>query len=295
MGYGTVGASARTPESHRGYSDEELRQRVLEKRRAYYAEHGTTRGWRDSLTPAEREQYESRGGWNGFLGYEGTDNHDGDSAQETHTVRDVIKGKTKDVGNSLSKEDRARQRIDEEYSRMRGEMPSVDAMRIGEDSGAVDAQRAALARLQEIGQGQYSAEDRARQQQMQRDNALQEQSQRAAVMQQAQARGMGRSGTQLAGSLAAQQGAANRNNQQSLGIEAMAQQRALQALQGGAGLATQMRQQGQNVAQFNSMAADRRFGMQRDASALKLGQYRPTDDQKGVLDYAAGIATAIGV
>ena len=98
------------------------------------------------------------------------------------------------------------------------------------DEGAIAAQRAALAQLSQIAQGGYTAEEAAAMQRMRMETAQQEQAQRQAVQQQMAMRGMAGSGAELAGQLAAQQGGANRANQQQLETQAMAQRRALQAL-----------------------------------------------------------------
>ena len=91
------------------------------------------------------------------------------------------------------------------------------------------AQNDALGLYNTWAQGGLTEADRLAQQSANRQAALQEQAQRGAIMQNAQMRGVGGSGVELAGQLAAQQGGANRAQENQTAIAGMAQQRALQA------------------------------------------------------------------
>ena len=98
------------------------------------------------------------------------------------------------------------------------------------DPSTRNAQMAALQGLQEAGRGEYSIAEKARLNQIMGDINTQTRGQREAEMAALQRRGMGGSGMELAGALSRQQGAAGLANQQGLGVEAMAQQRALEGL-----------------------------------------------------------------
>lgn len=112
------------------------------------------------------------------------------------------------------------------------------------DGGAISAQRQALADLRSVYEGGgYTDAERAQLRQVQRNAALGEQAQRGALQQSMAARGMGGGGAELAGSLAAQQGFADRSAASADAVGIAGQQRALQALQQYGGLAGQIRQQ----------------------------------------------------
>ena len=132
------------------------------------------------------------------------------------------------------------------------------------------AQYQALGRLQDVAsQGGMTAEDKDRYLQMQSENARQERGQREAITQNMASRGMGGSGMELASQLQAQQSGANRNADQSMGVQAMAQHRALQAMMGWGELAGQMRGQ--------------QFGEQGEAARAQdmINQFN-TRNQQGV-------------
>ena len=104
-----------------------------------------------------------------------------------------------------------------------------------------DAQLAALRQLQALSRNGYTAQEEAKIQDERRRSAAFEQQQRQAAMNRLAMRGIQGSGQATAAALAAQQGGANRQNQAQLETQAMASQRALQALQGTAQLGGQMR------------------------------------------------------
>lgn len=102
---------------------------------------------------------------------------------------------------------------------------------ISTDPRLKNAQMDALGGLQEIVDGEgYSAQDRARIEQMKGELATQERGQRESILQDAQQRGVGGSGMELLAQLQNQQASAGRASQQGFDIEAQAQQRALEAL-----------------------------------------------------------------
>lgn len=157
------------------------------------------------------------------------------------------------------------------------------------DAGAIAAQRAALAQLSQIAQGGYTAEEAAAMQRMRMETAQQEQSQRQAVQQQMAMRGMAGSGAELAGQLAAQQGGANRMNEQQLETQAQAQRRALQALGMQGDLSSGMRGQSFDEESTRRGAADdftrwnldRRGGAAQQRYANRFGLAQSQSDASG--------------
>lgn len=112
------------------------------------------------------------------------------------------------------------------------------------------AQQAALASLQQQGQGGLTAQERANLINSNQQIAGQTNAQNNAIQQQMAARGMGGSGTQLAAQLSNSQGSANQASNNANAINAQAQNAALQATAQGGNLASQL--QGQ---QFGQQAA----------------------------------------
>lgn len=119
-----------------------------------------------------------------------------------------------------------------------------------------EAQRRALGQLQEFSAGQLTNADRARLQEINRENAIREQGQQQSIQQNARSRGIGGSGLELISSLAAQQQAADRANQQGLGVEQLAQQRALQSIRDSGALSGQIRGQEFDEATRRAAAQD---------------------------------------
>lgn len=227
----------------------------------------------------------------------------------------------KDAGAALSSaweeftgeaaERRRNQRADEIVGQLRGELAGIgDAESALSEAYAdprdVEAQRLALQQLQQIGTEGYTAGDRARQQMMMQQERTAERGQREAIQQQMQARGLGGSGTALQAQLVGQQGAANRANMRGLGLEEMAQRRALQAIQAAGQMGGDMRKQGfgeeatrrggrDAVQQYN---INNRRSDAKDAVALRLGQYsqnaqRQQAQQGAAIAGAAGVANAV--
>lgn len=123
--------------------------------------------------------------------------------------------------------------------------PTADQL---SDPQGVQAQRAALAQMQQWGQGGVTATDRAGlESQRQRDAQASGSAQRS-IMQNAQARGVGGSGLDYATRMqASQQGQQQSSDAESQMLQG-AQQRALQAMSASAALGGQMRDQAANGA-----------------------------------------------
>lgn len=167
-----------------------------------------------------RAEYDSGGG---FLDYWGG------------KVGDVTDAAGLNPGRERAREDQLRAESRAIWDQLYGAIPQQNPLeaelaRAYADPGAVRHQEAALAQLAQLSAGGTTGGDLARLRQIQTEQGRQERSQREAVMQSQQARGMGRSGTALAGQLAAQQGAAGRANEFGLGVEALAQQRQMEAV-----------------------------------------------------------------
>jgi hypothetical protein len=133
----------------------------------------------------------------------------------------------------------------------------------------LQAQQGALNQLQQLGaQGGMSAQDQALQFQLQSDAAQKAKSGREAVMQNAAQRGIGGSGLEMLGQMQAEQGGANANAANQYQINAGAQQRALQAMQGAGQLGGQMQAQqfGQQSAQAQAQDAINRYNAMNSQS-----------------------------
>lgn len=132
-------------------------------------------------------------------------------------------------------------------------------------------QYAALDSLSNLAEsGGMNAQDEANLARIQNQTAMADKGRRAAIQQQMQQRGMGGSGLELLQQLQSNQAATNRQAQQGLDVAGMGQDRALQAIQMGAGMAGQMgRQQfGQQAQQAQASDALNRFnaGLRTDAN-----------------------------
>lgn len=106
------------------------------------------------------------------------------------------------------------------------------------------AQEKALGQLQQIGEeGGLTALDRAKIQDIQDELNTTERGRQEALMQNARERGVGGSGLEMASRLASEQSAADRASRQGIDVAALAQQRALEAIQGAGQLGGQVREQ----------------------------------------------------
>lgn len=113
------------------------------------------------------------------------------------------------------------------------------------------AQQSALAQLQQIGaEGGMTPIDRAKLQDVTDQVNTTNRGQEQAILQNARERGIGGSGLEMAARLQGQQSAADRASRQGTDVAAMAQQRALDAIQGAGQLGGQMQE-----AEFNRGAA----------------------------------------
>lgn len=130
------------------------------------------------------------------------------------------------------------------------------ASQVYADPRDVDAQRRALAGLQRMGEGAYTAEETAGQRLLQGNAAQWEKQQRDAITQQAYERGQGGSGFEMMNLLGAQQGSANRAAEGQLELQRIAAARALQAQQAAMSGAGDMRGQGFKEGAFRGSATD---------------------------------------
>lgn len=113
------------------------------------------------------------------------------------------------------------------------------------------AQQTALTQLQQIGsEGGLTPLDRAKLQDIRNEQNTTNRGQEQAIMQNARERGIGGSGLEMASRLQAQQSAADRASQQGTDVAALAQQRALDAIQSAGAMGGQMQE-----AEFNRGAA----------------------------------------
>jgi len=122
------------------------------------------------------------------------------------------------------------------------------------DPALQQAQMDALASLQDIGTNGMTQMDRAKLAQIQREEATQGRGAREAIIANAQASGMGGSGLNLMSQLKNQQDQATRQSIRDTDVAGMAQERALQALQGAGQLGGNMQQQSFNQ-QFQKAGA----------------------------------------
>lgn len=125
-----------------------------------------------------------------------------------------------------------------------------------------DAQMAALGSLQEIGDaGGMTASDQANLSRIQSQTGQADRGRREAIKQSMAQRGMGGSGMDLLAQLQSNQAATDRSAQQGLDVAGMAQDRALQAIQMGGGMAGDLRGQsfGEQSQQATAQDAINRF------------------------------------
>jgi len=121
----------------------------------------------------------------------------------------------------------------------------------------IDAQNESLAGLREIHQkGGLTAQDKFRLAQTSMKAATEERGRREAIFQNMRQRGLGGSGMELAANMMSQQAGASRRSMEGLGTEALAQERALQALKDAGQLGGQMRTQEMNEQMQKAEALD---------------------------------------
>lgn len=155
------------------------------------------------------------------------------------------------------------------------EMNAYDDMEL--DSTGKQAQLAALNQLSEIGnEGGLNASDRAKLQGIQTQEQTQARGAREAILQNAAARGASGSGLEMLAQLQNAQDAATRASTRDLDVAAMAQDRALQALQSAGQLGGNINQQ--------------QFGQQKDIANSKneIAKFNAANTQQVGLSNVAG-------
>ena len=165
-----------------------------------------------------------------------------------------------------------------------------------------DAQMQALSGLQDVySNGGLTAQDRARLAQISEQEATQQRGAREAILQNARQRGVAGSGLEMLSQMQNQQAAAGRQNARDLGVEAMAQQRALDAMMQAGQLGGQMRGQSFNEQAQKAQAqnAINQFNAQNSQQAnvmnAQLGQQasmRNADTRQNVSNANTGIKNA---
>ena len=162
-----------------------------------------------------------------------------------------------------------------------------------EDSSLRDAQTTALAQLQNRGKVGLSAEDRASLNQVRSEVQRDAQAKQAQILQQMQARGMGGSGAELIAQLQAGQSGADRASTESDTLMAQAQQRALQAINSSADVASGVRNQdlAANTARASAVDERNKFLLQNsiarqqnNTSALNQAQQYNLQEQQRIAD-----------
>lgn len=168
---------------------------------------------------------------------------------------------------------------------------------------AVAAQKAALARLQQVSEKGYTPEEEAALRQIQAETAAAGASQRAATQEAFARRGLAGGGAERVAAFQGASQAANRAAQQGLDVAAAAQRRAFQAMQAQGSLGGQMRQMAYGEAERRAQAADEarrirgqaQLNVAQSKAGMQTGTAMPMYElatQPG--KQVAGIGTAIG-
>lgn len=106
-----------------------------------------------------------------------------------------------------------------------------EAAKARADELSLGSAKSALRNIEDVyQQGGLTEADRARLEEIQRANAQEARAAREAIMSDLAQKGMATSGNRVLGMLSAAQGSANRNNAMGLGVEQLAEQRAIQAM-----------------------------------------------------------------
>lgn len=165
---------------------------------------------------------------------------------------------------------------------------------IEEDQTIKEAQRQALTMMQRRGKVGLSAEDRAALGEITRDVQRESQAKTGQILQSMQARGLGGAGAELQALLQSGQSEADRGAQASMSVMGQAQQRALEALNRSAEMASGIRSQDYNVNAANTAAVNERnrflaqnaierqrgnIGLMNESERLKLAE------QQRIADY----------
>lgn len=126
-----------------------------------------------------------------------------------------------------------------------------------QDSGLAATQNKALSELESLGNnGGLRLQDKAALQEAQQQSQVDARSNRDAIASQMAQRGLSGSGFDVAARLSSQQGQADRDANNSLGVAATASDRALQAIEAAGSQAGQMSQQDLQTQQARAQAAD---------------------------------------
>ncbi len=181
---------------------------------------------------------------------------------------------------------------------------------VSTDPALATAQMDALTSLQDIsGNGGLTAADKFKLSQIQQDESTQSRGAREAIMSNMAARGAGGSGASMLAQLQNAQDSASRQSNRDLGVAAMAQERALQALMQSGSLAGQMQQTqfGQkaqvadaqdNIARFNaqnSQAVNMQNVQARNAAQAANLQAKQSIADQNVQARNAQAAQAAGI
>ena len=162
------------------------------------------------------------------------------------------------------------------------------------DPEGLDAQRAALAKLSEIGEGGLLLGDKVALQEIQDSVARQDAARQSAIQQNMAERGMGGGGAEMAQRLLSQQAGADRAAANSRNVAAMAQQRALDAIIQRGQLGGQMRQQqyGMEADKAQAIDAISRFnaGQRQEEQRMRQGT---ADKNVGVENMQRGMANQL--
>jgi hypothetical protein len=173
--------------------------------------------------------------------------------------------------------------------------------KIQEDTTLRDAQKSALASMQQRGKVGLSAEDRAALNQVRQSVQRDAEAKRQQILQQMASRGMGGSGAELIAQLQAGQGAAEQAASGSDTLMAQAQQRALQALGQSSDMAGNIRSQDFGVNQAKASAIDERNRFlsqnsierqRQNVGALNTAQQTNLAEQQRIADANASMQNA---
>lgn len=229
---------------------------------------------------ADDEGYDSVGDWLGITG-------DTEAAERQRTDNSL---------ESMAEDMPTAEDLTPEYSLL-GDSAEAEAYA---DPEMVDAQRRALAQMEQWARGEMTPADMARRDLMRRELAGDERRSREGVMRGMQERGLGGSGLEVMGTLGAQQGMADRLSAQDSAMQVAVQDRALRAMESAGSLASQGRGQSYDEARGRGSAEDRFNALNNattnrqadarvqgradayqnveDRTAMQLGQYNRDND-----------------
>ena len=176
-----------------------------------------------------------------------------------------------------------------------------EVSKIQEDKGLRDTQVQALQNMSKLGKAGLTAEERAQMNKARQSVQGDLQAKQQQIIQDMQMRGQSGSGAELAARLSSSQAGADRQSEEADRISAMAQARALQAIQSSSGMAGSLRGQDFDVAQAKAGAADEfeRFNIgnqiatqQRNVASQNQGQQLNLGEAQRISDTNIGAANA---